>query len=192
MCQDDIRLRDYSLRNCLLLVRDFIARLPRYRTYLADRAIAPDDASVVGRTFAAVREARPDLPPALIDFTTHAMLGDCAGSRAGQFVARLQQLSTAVAAKAEEDTAFYRYVRFIALNDGIGARPDIFAESPAQFHQQIAEWQQRQPAGLRTTSTHDSKRREASGARLGAWTGRHGRRSQKVALGQPANRFAAG
>ena len=165
VCQEDIRLRDYSRRDCTLLVREFIARLPRYRTYVAQRVISPDDASVVTRTFAAVREARPDLPAELVEFAAQAMLGDSAASGTASFVARLQQLCTAVAAKAEEDTAFYRYVRFIAVND-VGARPDLFAETATQFHQRIAEWQRRHPGGLRATSTHDSKRGEDVRARL--------------------------
>jgi (1->4)-alpha-D-glucan 1-alpha-D-glucosylmutase len=82
-----------------------------------------------------------------------------------EFVSRFQQLSTAVAAKAIEDTAFYRYLRFIALNE-VGGDPGCFSTEGAVFHRTISAWQAQHPRGMRSTGTHDSKRGEDVRARL--------------------------
>ena len=46
---------------------------------------------------------------------------------------RMQQLSGATMAKGVEDTAYYRYARFIALNE-VGGDPDAFGIPVAEFH----------------------------------------------------------
>jgi (1->4)-alpha-D-glucan 1-alpha-D-glucosylmutase len=70
-----------------------------------------------------------------------------------------------VMAKGVEDTAFYRYNRFVALNE-VGGDPDRFGVSPAEFHDRcagrIAAW----PRTMTTLSTHDTKRSEDVRARL--------------------------
>ena len=45
----------------------------------------------------------------------------------------MQQLSGATMAKGTEDTAYYRYARFIALNE-VGGDPDEFGIGVADFH----------------------------------------------------------
>ena len=85
--------------------------------------------------------------------------------RAAQFVAAFQQLCTAVAAKAIEDTAFYRYHRCLALNE-VGADPGQFSTDVAAFHRTVAGVATAAPVGLRSTATHDSKRGEDVRARL--------------------------
>ena len=50
-----------------------------------------------------------------------------------RFIARWQQFTAPVMAKAVEDTAFYRYVRLVSLNE-VGGDPRTFGISPAAFH----------------------------------------------------------
>lgn len=161
-CQRTIRLRDYSQRDCLMVVQELVAQAPVYRTYVARGAAGPRDAVILAGMFEALRQSRPDLHAPLVAFTEAQCLepGDDAA-----FVIRLQQLCTAVAAKAIEDTAFYRYARFIAHNE-VGADPARFSEKIDAFHQAVSRWQTEQPFGLRGTSTHDSKRSEDVRARL--------------------------
>ncbi len=45
----------------------------------------------------------------------------------------MQQLSGATMAKGVEDTAFYRYARFVALNE-VGGDPGEFGISLQDFH----------------------------------------------------------
>ncbi len=68
-------------------------------------------------------------------------------------------------AKGVEDTAFYTYNRFVALNE-VGGDPSQFGVSPEQFHQAARDTQQQWPLTMLTTATHDTKRGEDVRARL--------------------------
>ncbi len=48
-------------------------------------------------------------------------------------VTQFQQLSAPVAAKAVEDTAFYRYGRLLSRND-VGFEADVLGDGAADFH----------------------------------------------------------
>ena len=77
----------------------------------------------------------------------------------------MQQLSGATMAKGVEDTAYYRYARFVALNE-VGGDPGKFGIPLAEFHALQTERQQRQPESMTALSTHDTKRGEDVRARL--------------------------
>ncbi|NYF58716.1 malto-oligosyltrehalose synthase [Micromonospora purpureochromogenes] len=102
---------------------------------------------------------RPDLT-ATLDAVT-ARLRDPEHELAKRF----PQLSGAVMAKGVEDTAYYRWSRFVALNE-VGGSPAHFGVPPAEFHRAAAARQVRWPAGMTTLSTHDTKRGEDVRARL--------------------------
>jgi (1->4)-alpha-D-glucan 1-alpha-D-glucosylmutase len=165
LCQDELTLRDYSLRDASILVRELVAGARTYRTYVTAAGASPADNARVAALCDRVRVRRPDVPGPLVDLV--ARLFETGGEvpYGLEFVRRFQQLSTAAAAKAVEDTASYRYVRYLALNE-VGADPRIVSVTPAEFHQTVARWQREQPLGLRGTSTHDSKRGEDVRARL--------------------------
>ncbi len=75
------------------------------------------------------------------------------------------QLSAPLAAKASEDTAFYRYGRLLSRNE-VGADPADFAHTVAQFHAANLQRRRRHPHALLATATHDHKRGEDVRARL--------------------------
>jgi (1->4)-alpha-D-glucan 1-alpha-D-glucosylmutase len=134
-----------------------LASLPVYRTY-----VEPD----VGRVDAADREALAEaehhgLAPAIRRAVT---LDD--GSVPAEFVTRFQQTTPPVMAKGVEDTAFYRYVRLLALNE-VGGDPSRFGISVDTFH---AGNLKRLPNNLLVSSTHDTKRSGDVRARLCALT----------------------
>jgi (1->4)-alpha-D-glucan 1-alpha-D-glucosylmutase len=83
----------------------------------------------------------------------------------GELATRIQQTSGMVVAKGTEDTAFYRYSRFPALNE-VGGTPDRFGIGVAEFHALAAEREAGLPATMTTLSTHDTKRSEDVRARL--------------------------
>lgn len=85
------------------------------------------------------------------------------------FVARFQQYSAPVMAKGVEDTAFYRYQRFIALNE-VGGDPGRFGFSAERFHERNRARAKTYPTAMLGTSTHDTKRSEDVRARLAALT----------------------
>lgn len=81
---------------------------------IAEGRAAADTAVTVART------RRPDLAAVL--GALHAGLIHEPGS---EYATRLQQTSGMVTAKGVEDTAFYRYNRFVALNE-VGGDPARF------------------------------------------------------------------
>jgi (1->4)-alpha-D-glucan 1-alpha-D-glucosylmutase len=93
------------------------------------------------------------------------------GGRAPEeFVTRFQQTTPAVMAKGVEDTAFYRYVRLLALNE-VGGDPTRFGIPVERFHEGCLERARRFPRGLLVTQTHDTKRSGDVRARIGALAG---------------------
>ena len=84
-----------------------------------------------------------------------------------EFVTRFQQTSPPVTAKGVEDTAFYRHLRLLALNE-VGGDPARFGLSVDAFHAANAARAERFPRGLLVTQTHDTKRSGDVRARIGA------------------------
>jgi (1->4)-alpha-D-glucan 1-alpha-D-glucosylmutase len=82
-----------------------------------------------------------------------------------EFVVRFQQTCGPAMAKAIEDTAYYRYVRLVGLNE-VGGDPTQVGLPTADFHwfaqNLLGEW----PQSMTTLSTHDTKRAEDVRARL--------------------------
>jgi (1->4)-alpha-D-glucan 1-alpha-D-glucosylmutase len=92
------------------------------------------------------------------------------GEAPKEFVTRFQQTTPAVMAKGVEDTAFYRYVRLLALNE-VGGDPTRFGIPVERFHEGCSERARRFPRGLLITQTHDTKRSGDVRARIGALAG---------------------
>jgi (1->4)-alpha-D-glucan 1-alpha-D-glucosylmutase len=137
-------------------VAELLCSFAVYRSYL------PEGRAVAERAFATARQSRPDLGTVL-DTMAQQMLGD----PNGELAVRVQQTSGTVMAKGVEDTAFYRYNRFIALNE-VGGSPDRFGVALDEFHAAMAARDAGWPATMTTLSTHDTKRSEDVRARLAA------------------------
>lgn len=163
-------------------VEALLVAMPVYRTYGTGGGAPAEDARV--REEAARR--LPELaPPGEADLG-HFILAWLAGKgpsaeRAGQFVRLFQQLSAPIAAKAVEDTAFYRYGRWIARND-VGSDPARFSTDAADFHERQHLRAQRWPRSMLATATHDHKRGEDVRARLAAIAELAGEWSEHAAL----------
>ena len=132
---------------------ELLASFPVYRSYL------PDGREHLDATVAAVRDRRPDLVAA-VD-ALHPVLAQ-AGTEAAT---RFEQTSGPVMAKGVEDSAYYRWARFVALNE-VGGDPAHFGSSVADWHQAQARRLERRPESMTTLSTHDTKRSEDVRARL--------------------------
>jgi (1->4)-alpha-D-glucan 1-alpha-D-glucosylmutase len=132
---------------------ELLATFPVYRSYL------PDGREHLDATVATVRERRPDLVPALD--ALHPVLAQ-AGTEAAT---RFEQTSGPVMAKGVEDSAYYRWARFVALNE-VGGDPDRFGSTVEEFHGAQQRRAERYPESMTTLSTHDTKRSEDVRARL--------------------------
>ncbi|WP_026426026.1 malto-oligosyltrehalose synthase [Actinokineospora inagensis] len=138
------------------VARDAVAELmvsfPVYRSYL------PEGEDHWSTAVDEVRRGRPDLAAALDAIDTQVRAG-------GELATRLQQTSGMVVAKGTEDTTFYRYTRFVALNE-VGGDPSRFGVSVADFHTAQARREAQYPTAMTALSTHDTKRSEDVRARL--------------------------
>ncbi|MGI0070666.1 MAG: malto-oligosyltrehalose synthase [Thermoplasmata archaeon] len=109
------------------------------------------------------------------------------GRTSRSFRVRWQQWCPAVAAKGVEDTAFYRYPRFLAANE-VGADPGHPDCPLEEFHAFMQARARHWPGALTATSTHDSKWGEDARARLAAlseWGEPWGESARRWARGAP-------
>lgn len=144
----------YPLTTVEEAVGELLCGFPVYRSYLPEGREALETAVSVARIH------RPDLADVLGAIRA-AMLAD----PAGELATRVQQTSGMVMAKGVEDTAFYRWNRFVALNE-VGGDPSRFGSALPEFHRAMAAREASWPATMTTLSTHDTKRSEDVRARL--------------------------
>ena len=155
-------------------IKQVVANFPVYRTYL-DFAGMPADADRRDIAWAMTRARRsdPDVHPSAFDFLQNTLMAETdqpptkelSHSAALRFAMKVQQFSGPVMAKGVEDTAFYRYNRFVALNE-VGGAPERFGLAPALFHKANVARAQNWPSAMLATATHDTKRGEDNRARL--------------------------
>jgi len=164
--------RDYTLHALRDALMDVIACFPVYRTYATAQGITDTDRARVRQAVADARRRSPTVDVSVFDFLQSLLLLDDIeqwepGFReaAVDFVMKLQQYTSPVMAKGFEDTTFYAYNRFVALNE-VGCDPRHFAVSLEAFHRANRERLTHWPQAMLTTSTHDSKRSEDVRARL--------------------------
>jgi (1->4)-alpha-D-glucan 1-alpha-D-glucosylmutase len=152
------------------LLRDALVEtlvcFPVYRTYVrADEGeLAEDDRIYVTEAVARARARRPDLDEPL-DLLGELLLLEQGGEASADFVLRFQQLSGPVMAKGVEDTVFYRYLRFVAVNE-VGGAPHHLGAGIGEFHAANQIRRRDWPTTMLTTSTHDTKRSEDVRTRL--------------------------
>ncbi|MGH3870759.1 MAG: malto-oligosyltrehalose synthase [Pseudonocardiaceae bacterium] len=132
---------------------EVLACFPVYRSYL------PDGIEHLDQALAAAHRRRPELAATL------EALSPRLRDPADELAVRFQQTSGAVMAKGVEDTAYYRWTRFIALNE-VGGDPARFGLDVDDFHAALTRREQHAPHGMTTLSTHDTKRSGDVRARL--------------------------
>jgi (1->4)-alpha-D-glucan 1-alpha-D-glucosylmutase len=169
VCERHRRHRDYTRWDLTEALREVVACFPVYRSYVraAEGLVRPADARYVTAAIAAARERRPDLDGELFEFIESLLLLRVANASPLEhdLVMRFQQLTGPAMAKGVEDTTFYRFNRFVALNE-VGGNPARFGVTPDQFHRAMEESHARWPHTMRTLSTHDTKRSADVRARL--------------------------
>lgn len=197
ICESDLRLHDHTRRTLDRAISRLLIQMDRYRAYLepglpgteaemeviheaADRArpeLDDDEQATLDLVIALACGQDPTGdgggPETLPPVTAHPVTTELPDGEPGvaslraEFMIRFAQTCGPVMAKSKEDTAFYRWNRFVAVNE-VGSEPTIVGISPDAFHdfceQQGINW----PATMTTLSTHDTKRSEDVRARLAA------------------------
>jgi (1->4)-alpha-D-glucan 1-alpha-D-glucosylmutase len=145
---------------------ELVAGMPRYRIYpRAEAALSDEDEGAIDVAAKSARQSGrcdQDRLRALLA----ALRGEDGGSPASsELRERFQQVAGAVMAKGVEDTAFYRFLRLVALNE-VGGDPER-TSSLDEFHKTCAWNARMQPLTLLATTTHDTKRAEDARLRVG-------------------------
>jgi (1->4)-alpha-D-glucan 1-alpha-D-glucosylmutase len=154
-----------SLRAALV---ELIVHFPVYRTYAEVSGADRLDIRVLQQAALAAQGSGAEIDPEAMALLLRWLSGDApeeAQEEAARVIRRFQRLTPPIAAKAIEDTTFYRYGRLLSRNE-VGAEPDHFSMSAAEFHTACAQRQRSHPHSLLATATHDHKRGEDARARL--------------------------
>lgn len=172
LSERDRRSRDFTLNSLTHAIQEIIACFPVYRTYITGQAdsISGRDQTFVWQAVTKAKRRNPAVSGLVFDFVRDLLLtqSDVDESHREErlkFVTKFQQTTSPVTAKGIEDTAFYRFNRFVSLNE-VGSDPQQFGIAPSLIHQQLSKRREHWPAAMSATSTHDTKRSEDVRARL--------------------------
>jgi (1->4)-alpha-D-glucan 1-alpha-D-glucosylmutase len=172
LSMQDWRTRDFTLNGMRAALEEVIAAFPVYRPYLSSRGVSTEDQRYIEWALAQAKKRRHAVDTSIFDFLhkvlTFAPTDPEPGPRSAEMLRvamHFQQVTGPVMAKACEDTAFYRYVRLLALNE-VGGDPRRFGTSIAAFHHMTLARAHSRPQAMVTTATHDTKRGEDARVRL--------------------------
>jgi (1->4)-alpha-D-glucan 1-alpha-D-glucosylmutase len=149
---------------------EMLAHFPVYRLYTAPGDRSEEDLAFLRRAAdGALATCLPGDRP-VVELLGKWLAGDAvSGADVQVLLARaltaFHQLSAPVAAKAVEDTAFYRYGALLSRID-VGFDPARFAVTPVEFHAAMEGRREHFPSSMLATATHDHKRGEDVRARL--------------------------
>ncbi len=170
----DRHWRDLTRHELVVAVREIMAALAVYRIYRRMNAeCRPADAREIDRACTEALRRNPNRDAQAFEFVRDLLMGRypppsaTPDFRVGlwRWVLTFQQYTGAVMAKSVEDTSYYVYNRFVALNE-VGGDPAAFGGSVAAFHAKNAQRRATMPHSLLATSTHDTKLGEDARARL--------------------------
>ena len=164
--------RDFTLYSLISTIREVIACFPVYRTYVtASEPVSGHDRRYISEAVRRAKRRVPGVTGVVFDFIERLLLKETAVNgpddcqARARLIGKFQQLTSPIAAKAIEDTALYVYNRLLSLNE-VGSDPTVFGADPDAAHRWMSARQQRWPAALSATATHDTKRGEDVRARL--------------------------
>jgi (1->4)-alpha-D-glucan 1-alpha-D-glucosylmutase len=163
LAEGSLATRDLTREMLRRAVAEMAVALPVYRLYVAGGAAGARDRALIEDAAARARTRLGAEGSGEVDFLADVLKGRTAVERA--IGRRFQHLTGPLMAKAVEDTAFYRHVPLLALNE-VGGEPDAVPLSIEAFHALNAARQRSWDRTLLATSTHDTKRGEDARVRL--------------------------
>ncbi|WP_252273357.1 malto-oligosyltrehalose synthase [Pseudomonas subflava] len=173
VARNDIATRDLTLGSIRRALVELIVHFPVYRTYVSACGRSEQDQRIFQQALDGARQTLAETDWPMLDHLDRWLGGqplfELPPGRPRKLRARVmgrfQQLTSPVAAKAVEDTAFYRSGLLLSRYD-VGFEAEHFSRPPEHFHQCCQERAQHFPTSLLGTATHDHKRGEDSRTRL--------------------------
>lgn len=189
VARDDLMTRDLTLGAIRRALQELIVHFPVYRTYISPLGRSTEDEVMFRQAMDGARQTLGEADWLVLDCLAGWLGGEPWRKRpAGRVRKRLkhacvrfQQLTSPAAAKAVEDTAFYRSAVLLSRND-VGFSTEQFSAPPAVFHAACVQRQDEFPDNLLATATHDHKRGEDSRARLAVLSERSRWYAEQVGL----------
>ncbi len=165
--------RDYSLFAFRRALTDIAACFPVYRTYVTEAGADSLDRRDIEWAVGRARKMSRNPDKSIYDFVQSILTLDLLAQTERRYrredVVRAammwQQFTAPVMAKSAEDTAFYRWVRLLSLNE-VGGEPNRYGVAPETFHRANEERLASYPFSMLTLTTHDHKRGADVRARL--------------------------
>jgi (1->4)-alpha-D-glucan 1-alpha-D-glucosylmutase len=170
----DRRARDFTTKVLAAIIRETIACMPVYRTYIDDRGKYTDqDKACIRYAISVAKRRNPNISGTAFNFLRETLLlnnktvdpDDSSARPELYFALKFQQLSGPVMAKGVEDTAFYVYNRFIAANE-VGGSLRTFGLGLEDFHKESLGRAKSSAHAMLASTTHDTKRSEDVRTRL--------------------------
>ena len=173
VARNDLMTRDLTLGGIRRALQAVVAHYPVYRTYFNACGRPAEDEGFFQQALANARHDLGEADWPLLDHLEQWLGGQAwkrlppgrARKQLRHACVRFQQLTAPSAAKAVEDTAFYRSARLLSRND-VGFEAEHFSAPPMHFHNEAQRRLRDFPANLLATATHDHKRGEDTRARL--------------------------
>ncbi len=173
VARDDLMTRDLTLGAIRRALQALVAHYPVYRTYFNACGRPAEDEQFFQQALAHARQDLGEADWPLLDQLERWLGGQpwrqLPPGRPRRHLrhacVRFQQLTAPSAAKAVEDTAFYRSARLLSRND-VGFEAERFSADTEHFHNEAQRRLRDFPDNLLATATHDHKRGEDSRARL--------------------------
>lgn len=173
VARDDVMSRDLTLGAIRRALQELIVHFPVYRTYISARGRSELDDVFFLQALAGARSTLSEGDWPVLDYLEKWLGGqpwrDRPLGRERKMLkhacVRFQQLTSPAAAKAVEDTAFYRSGVLLSRND-VGFSTEQFSAPLEDFHAMNQQRLRTFPDNLLATATHDHKRGEDTRARL--------------------------
>ncbi|EKT4450988.1 malto-oligosyltrehalose synthase [Pseudomonas putida] len=173
VARNDLMTRDLTLGGIRRALQALVAHYPVYRTYFNACGRPAEDEGFFQQALANARHDLGEADWPLLDHLEQWLGGQAwkrlppgrARKQLRHACVRFQQLTAPSAAKAVEDTAFYRSARLLSRND-VGFEAEHFSAPPMHFHNEAQRRLRDFPDNLLATATHDHKRGEDTRARL--------------------------
>ncbi|MDR7282706.1 (1-_4)-alpha-D-glucan 1-alpha-D-glucosylmutase [Pseudomonas corrugata] len=189
VARDNLMSRDLTLGAIRRALQELIVHFPVYRTYISPRGRSTEDDVFFQQALDGARQTLSEADWPVLDCLARWLGGEPWRKRPvgrqrkmlKHACVRFQQLTSPAAAKAVEDTAFYRSAVLLSRND-VGFSTEQFSAPLSDFHAFCAKRLAEFPDNLLATATHDHKRGEDTRARLAVLSERSAWYAEQVPL----------
>ncbi|MGZ7458436.1 malto-oligosyltrehalose synthase [Pseudomonas sp. Ma2-10] len=189
VARDDLMTRDLTLGAIRRALQELIVHFPVYRTYISPRGRSAEDDVFFQQAMDGARQTLGEADWPVLDCLASWLGGEPWRKRPlgrprkmlKHACVRFQQLTSPAAAKAVEDTAFYRSATLLSRND-VGFSTEQFSAPMDDFHAACINRLDEFPDNVLATATHDHKRGEDTRARLAVLSERSAWYAEQVPL----------